>query len=90
MLGSASFSLGVHDWKAIGKAGGYSALTGLLGFIGLQLQSFNFPPQDAAIFVIVLPILNSALVAAKRYCENRSSVVEDPSQLPPQAPVSQG
>lgn len=75
-FGSSNLQLNKHDGKAIIKAFLYSLGASAIAFLLTLIPLINVPSEYAAVFALMVPTINTALVAVKRYFEDRSSVVE--------------
>lgn len=75
-FGSSGNDLGTHDAKAVFKAFGYSMGASAIAFVITLIPSVDVPAEYSAVFALMVPTINTALVAVKRFLEDRSSIVE--------------
>lgn len=66
---SAKYSLNTNDLKKVGQAMAYSALSALLASVVVVLSQPNALNWRTALSAILVPTVNGALVALKKYTD---------------------
>ena len=76
MPGSKKYQFNKNDLLAVTKVLSWSAASAVISGLLILVPMFDIPGDKAAIATIVIPLINSLLVAVKRFVEDRSHLIE--------------
>ena len=72
---SGRFQLNAEDGKAIIKVLGWSVLSGFCVFLITLIPMVNVPSHYAAAVALMIPAVNTALVALHKWAQDRGSLI---------------
>jgi hypothetical protein len=68
---SKRYSLNKDDAKSLMKVFAWTIVSASVGFIIATIPAIDVPPQYAAITAAIIPVVNSGLVALKKFIDER-------------------